>query len=154
MSSPGSRQCPEMTDAERAQLGRLSFLGRPGMIDLHCAPDIARRSIGTGRPRAPRRFGYWVEQIGQSTNSSQSLCFCEPHKQTSRFRSADHSEQSSARAQGRECFQANRITLSFALLMDRAASFNCGRKRSIMTGTVATLAIHVRLMHPTTSSPA
>ncbi len=41
-------------------------------------------------------------------------CFCGPHKQTSRFRSADHSEQSSARPQGRECFHANRITLSFA----------------------------------------
>jgi hypothetical protein len=35
-----------------------------------------------------------------------------------------------------------------------AASPNSGRKRSTMSGTVATLAIQVRLMHPTTSSPA
>src|SRR5229473_5766997 len=34
--------------------------------------DTAHRSIGTGRRRARRRFGYWGEQIGQSARSEWS----------------------------------------------------------------------------------
>src|SRR5258705_9099491 len=37
---------------------------------LHTKPDTAHGPIGTGRPRARRRFGYWGEQIGHLRDQS------------------------------------------------------------------------------------